>query len=78
MKFDRRTAVLGLSLSLMIGAATAGSGCGGPTEGSQAAIPEEVQKKTDEMLKNMQKDMATKHAAEAAAKAKAKGQQRRR
>jgi hypothetical protein len=74
MKFDRRTAVLGLSLALTIGSATATPGCGGPTEGSQAAIPEEVQKKTDDMLKNMQKDMAAKHAADA----KAKAQQKRR
>ncbi len=73
MNFDRRTAVLGLSLALMIGAATATSGCGGPSEGSQAAIPEEVQKKTEDMLKNMQKDMAAKHAADP----KGKGQQRR-
>ena len=72
MKFDRRTVVLGLTLALMIGAVTAGSGCGGPTEGSQAAIPEEVQKKTEEMLKNMPKDMAAKHAAEAKAKAQQK------
>jgi hypothetical protein len=78
MKFDRRNAVLGLSMALMIGAATAAPGCGGATEGSQATIPEEVQKKTDAMLKTMQKDMAAKHAAEAAAKAKARGQQKRR
>ncbi len=72
MKFDHRTAVLGLSLALMIGAATAISGCGGPTEGSQAAIPEDVQKKTQDMLKNMPNDMAAKHAADAKAKAQQK------
>ncbi len=69
MKFDRRTAVLGLSLALMIGAATVSPGCGGPTEGSQAAIPAEVQKKTEDMLKNMQKDMAAKHANDPKGKA---------
>jgi hypothetical protein len=69
MKFDRRTAALGLSLAVMISAATAGSGCGGPTEGSQAAIPEEVQKKTENMLNNMQKDMAAKHAGDPKGKA---------
>ena len=62
MRLDRsRTAALGLALAIMIGAATAGSGCGGPTEGSQAKVPEEVQKKTENMLNNMQKDMATKY-----------------
>ncbi|HEY2158484.1 MAG TPA: hypothetical protein VGH33_22830 [Isosphaeraceae bacterium] len=69
MRFDRRrTAAVGLSLAVLIGATTAGSGCGGPTEGSQAKVPEEVQKKTQDMLNNMAKDMAAKHAADAKAK----------
>ena len=62
MRHDRRrTAALGLTLALMIGAAAAAPGCGGPSEGSQAKIPDEVQKKTENMLNNMQKDMAAKY-----------------
>jgi hypothetical protein len=61
MRFDRRNTAMGLALALMIGAATGTSGCGGPTEGSQAKVPEEVQKKTEDMLNKMQKDMAAKY-----------------
>jgi hypothetical protein len=74
MRTERRCPPASLLLALAVGVSWPITGCGGGGDGDIAQASPEVQKKTEDMLKNMHKNMEAKYKAK---KAGAAAQNRR-
>jgi hypothetical protein len=64
MSIDRFTRTAAFPLTIAVGVAFTNAGCNSAGGDSQTAkVPQEVQKKTEEMLSNMHKNMEIQHKA---------------
>jgi hypothetical protein len=62
MRIDRLARTAAFPLAIAVGVAFTNAGCGSAGgDGQTAQVPQDVQKKTEEMLNNMHKKMELQH-----------------